>query len=294
MNIVLNYEEGAEHSLLNGDTNSETMLQEMMGMAVRTGARDIQMETQYEYGTRAGVWRIAKLFEEKGIKMTVYAVGQSILKSPDAAKKLVADGHEFASHGYRWIDHHSLPLAVEKQQIEKAVAAIKEISGQAPRGWYLGRPSMSSNGLICQVYKEQGLELLYQCDSYSDELPYWIEHPLEPGKGLLTVPYTFDVNDVKFTTTPGFANPEDWLKYAKLAFDVMYEEGVNGSPKMMTLGLHNRLIGKPARFWALRELITYIQSHEGVWFATREEIARHWIKEHPFEEFKFNKIDHFL
>lgn len=131
------------------------------------------------------------MFEEKNIHITVYAVGQSILKSPDAAKNLVRCGHEFASHGYRWIDHHNMPLAVEKQQIEKSIEAIKEISGQAPKGWYYGRPSISSKGLVCQVFKEQGLELLYQCDSYSDELPYWEPHPLEEGKGLLIVPYTF-------------------------------------------------------------------------------------------------------
>lgn len=163
----------------------------MSGWPSRTGARDIQTETQYEYGTRVGVWRIARFFAEEGLHVTVYAVGQSILKSPDAAKQLVADGHEFASHGYRWIDHHSLPLATEKEQIGKAIDAITTITGQPPSGWYYGRPSVSSKGLVCQVFKERGLELLYQSDSYSDELPYWTPHPLESGEGLLIVPYTF-------------------------------------------------------------------------------------------------------
>jgi peptidoglycan/xylan/chitin deacetylase (PgdA/CDA1 family) len=163
----------------------------MSGWPSRTGARDIQTETQYEYGTRVGVWRIARFFAEESLHVTVYAVGQSILKSPDAAKQLVADGHEFASHGYRWIDHHSLPLSTEKEQIGKAIDAITSITGEPPRGWYYGRPSVSSKGLICQVFKERGIELLYQSDSYSDELPYWTPHPLESGEGLLIVPYTF-------------------------------------------------------------------------------------------------------
>ena len=162
-----------------------------MGWPSRPGARDIQTETQYEYGTRVGVWRLARFFAEEKLHVTVYAVGQSILKSPDAAKQLVADGHEFASHGYRWIDHHSLPLAVEKEQINKAIDAIEQISGKPPRGWYYGRPSMSSKGLVCKVFQERKIELLYQADSYSDELPYWTPHPLEPGEGLLIVPYTF-------------------------------------------------------------------------------------------------------
>lgn len=180
---------------------------QMMGRDVRHGARDIPIETQYEYGTRAGVWRVGRLLEEKRIKATVYAVGQSILKSPDAAKYLVGCGHEISSHGYRWIDYHSMPLAVEKEQIKKNIEAIKSISGKAPRGWYVGRPSVSSKGLVSHVYQDEGLELLYQCDSYSDEMPYWTEHPTEAGTGLLMIPYTYDVNDNKFCTNPGFVNP---------------------------------------------------------------------------------------
>ncbi len=157
----------------------------------RQGARDIQTETQYEYGTRVGVWRLARFFAEEGLHVTVYAVGQSILKSPDAAKQLVADGHEFASHGYRWIDHHSLPLAVEEAQINKAIDAIQQISGKPPTGWYYGRPSMSSKALVCKVYQERNIDLLYQADSYADELPYWTPHPIKAGEGLLMIPYTF-------------------------------------------------------------------------------------------------------
>lgn len=287
----------------------------MMGRPIRLGARDIQMETQYEYGTRAGVWRIARLLEAKNIKATVYAVGQAVLKAPDAAKYLARCGHEIASHGYRWIDYHPVPLAVEKEHIEKCISAIKTVSGKAPRGWYVGRPSLSSKGLVCHVFKEQGLELLYQCDSYADEMPYWTAHPIEAGKGLLTIPYTYDVNDNKFCTNPGFVNPkvrelkllltkllltdfncfacsQDWLDYCKAAFDVMYQEGCDGEPKMMTIGLHSRIIGKPARFKAFRELLEYIQGHEGVWFATREEIARHWQAMHPFDKSKLNRIAH--
>ncbi|THW00787.1 hypothetical protein D6D25_08820 [Aureobasidium pullulans] len=207
VSIVLNYEEGGEYSVLNGDLRSETDLQEIMGRPIRPGARDIQMETQYEYGTRAGVWRIGRFFEERKVKVTVHAVGQSILKSPDAAKYLAGCGHEFSSHAYRWIDYLSMPLAVEEEQINKCVDAIKEISGHPPKGWYVGRPSISSKGLVCHAFKQRGLELLYQSDSYGDDLPYWTAHPTEADKGLLMLPYTYDVNDNKFCTSPGFVNP---------------------------------------------------------------------------------------
>ncbi|OQE92405.1 hypothetical protein PENNAL_c0007G05972 [Penicillium nalgiovense] len=191
------------------------------------------------------------------------------------------------SAGYR-------DFEVEKEQIEKNIEAIREISSQPPRGWYVGLPSMSSKGLVCHVFEQQGLELLFQCDSYSDELPYWTAYPLGLSKGLLMIPYTYDVNENKFTTSPSFTNPRDWLEYCKAAFDVLYEEDCNGEPKMMTIGLHSRLIGRPARFQALRELVKYIQGREGVWAATREEIARHWIKTHPFNESKLNRIRYFL
>jgi peptidoglycan/xylan/chitin deacetylase (PgdA/CDA1 family) len=159
-------------------------------MPHRNGLRDLTMESQYEYGTRAGVWRLARLFEHMKIRITVYAVGQSILKSPDAAKNLVRCGHEFTSHGYRWIDHHTMPLAVEKTHIEKAIHAIEEIAGTPPKGWFLGRPSTSTKGLICQVFKDRGIELLYSSDSYADELPWWEPHPIEKGKGLLIIPHS--------------------------------------------------------------------------------------------------------
>lgn len=198
----------------------------MGGREARIGVRDIPIESQYEYGTRVGVWRVGRLFEEKNIKATVYAVGQSILKSPDAAKYLVQSGHEISSHGYRWIDHHSMPLAVEKQQIEQNIAAIESISGKAPRGWYVGRPSMSSKPLVCHVYKEQDLELLYQCDSYADEMPYWTPHPTESGKGLLIIPYTYDVNDNKFCTNPGFVNPKVFAAQTNWKMDTNLSSGL--------------------------------------------------------------------
>jgi peptidoglycan/xylan/chitin deacetylase (PgdA/CDA1 family) len=180
----------------------------MSNPPIRHGGRNLPVESQYEYGTRCGVWRVARLFKEKDVKITVYAVGQSILKSPDAAKRLVDDGHEFMSHGYRWIDHYALPLAVEKKQIEAGIEAIqKTTGGKAPLGWYYGRQSSSSKGLVCQVYKERGLEMLYQCDSYNDEMPYWEKHPLDAGKGLLIIPHTYDINDVQYANSPGFANP---------------------------------------------------------------------------------------
>jgi peptidoglycan/xylan/chitin deacetylase (PgdA/CDA1 family) len=163
---------------------------QLSGMPFRSGLRDLAMESQYEYGTRAGVWRLARMFEEKKIRITVYAVGQSILKSTEAAKNLVRCGHEFTSHGYRWIDHHTMPLAVEKVQIEKAIDAIEKTAGTPPKGWFLGRPSVSTKGLVCQVFKERGLELLYSSDAYADDLPWWEAHPFEKGKGLLIIPHS--------------------------------------------------------------------------------------------------------
>ncbi|PYH89732.1 hypothetical protein BO71DRAFT_422788 [Aspergillus ellipticus CBS 707.79] len=235
VNIVLNYEEGGggggEYSVLNGDLHSETDLQEMIGRPVRHGQRDIQRETQYEYGTRVRVWRVA----------------------PDAARFLVDSGHEIASHGYCWINHHSCDPGPD-------------------------RPAASGLALVCYVYSQQGLELLYQCDSYADELPYWAPHPIMPDRGLLMISYTYDVNDNKFCTSPGFVNPRDWLNYCKAAFDVLYKEGCRGESKMMTIGLHSRLIGQPACCQALRVLINYTQRLQDVWFATRKEIARHWIQ----------------
>jgi peptidoglycan/xylan/chitin deacetylase (PgdA/CDA1 family) len=166
------------------------LLFQLSGAPFKTGMRDISMESMYEYGTRAGVWRLVRLFSSLGIKVTLYAVGQSILKSPDAAKAMVDAGHEFCSHGYRWIDHHTLPMAVEKQQIGKAIDAIEKVTGSAPKGWFLGRPSVSSKGLIAQVHKERELELLYNSDAYADDLPWWVPHPLEKSKGLLIIPHS--------------------------------------------------------------------------------------------------------
>lgn len=212
------------------------------------------METQYEYGTPVRIWRVARFLEQRKIKATVYAVGQSILKPPNATRYLVQSRHAISSHGYRWIDHHAYHWQLARSKLRR-ISRLSEISGQPPRGWYVGIPSMSSKGLVCHVFEQQGFELLYQCDSYSDELSYWTAHPLDPSKGLLMIPYTNDVNDNKFTPSPGFTNPRDWLEYCKVAFDVLYEEGCNSEPKMMTIGLYSRLVGRPARFQALRELV---------------------------------------
>jgi peptidoglycan/xylan/chitin deacetylase (PgdA/CDA1 family) len=291
VSFVINYEEGAEHTVLNGDVHSETHLWEASGSAPpKIQERAINIESEYDYGARAGVWRLFRLFNKHGMKYTLYAVGKALEDNPAVAKSSVDNGHDIASHAYRWIDYHSMSAEEEKEYIRKGINAIKEVSGVYPKGWYYGRLSPRSHALVWDVYKEMGLPLLWESDTYADDVPYWVDVPAEKDspnpEGMLMVPYSYDCNDYKFNVATGFSAPLDFLDHVKGAFDVLYEEGTEGSPKMMTVGLHCRCIGKPARFAALQKFVEYIAAKEGVWVATRTQIAEHFREKFPYQKGK--------
>jgi allantoinase len=272
VSFVVNYEEGGERSILHGDKESEVYLHEVVGMTPRQRKRDESVESVYEYGSRAGFWRILREFERRQLPFTSWAVGMALLRHPEAAHAMIEGGHEVASHGWRWIDYQNMPIAEERKHFRLAIDAIKKTTGVAPVGWYTGRLSPNSRRLAV----EHGM--LYDGDAYNDDLPYWTD---VAGKGHLVVPYTLDVNDMKFGTAQGFNTGDDWFAYARDAFDTLYAEG-DETPKMMSIGLHLRLIGRPGRMRALQRFMDHIAKHDRVWVCRRMDIARHWIKTHPY------------
>jgi len=274
--FVLNYEEGGENTVLNGDAGSEVYLTEVPGGQPVMGQRDLSTESQYEYGSRVGVWRILRLFAERKINFTCYGVGLALERNPAVAKAMTSAGHEIASHGYRWINYRDVPEEIEREHLRKAIAAIERLTGQRPLGWYTGRISPQTRKLVAE---EGGF--LYDSDAYNDDLPYWVEIA---GKGHLIIPYTLDNNDMKFSVPPGFSSGDGWFNYLKDAFDVLRREGQR-QPRMMSIGLHCRLAGRPGRFAALERFVDYVQSHKDVWVCKRVDIARHWRQVHPFKEF---------
>ncbi len=272
LQIVLNYEEGGETSVLHGDAVSEVFLHEVVGTQPVRGGRNLVVESVYEYGSRAGFWRLLRLFAERGIKITVYAVAMALERHPEAARAIVEAGHEVASHGWRWIDYQAVPEAEEHEHMRLAIEAIRKVAGSRPLGWYTGRVSPNTRRLVVE---EGGF--LYDADAYNDDLPYWVE---VSGKPHLVVPYTLDNNDMKFGTAQGFNTGEDFFAYLRDAFDVLYAEGAE-HPKMMSVGLHMRLAGRPGRAAALARFLDYVQKHERVWICRRVDIARHWHATHP-------------
>jgi OHCU decarboxylase len=272
--FVLNYEEGGENNILHGDAASEAFLSEIVGAAPWPGLRHWNMESIYEYGARAGFWRLHRLFTEKSIPVTVYAVATALMRSPAQVVAMQDAGWEIASHGNKWIEHKDMTEAVERQQISEAIRTHTLATGQRPTGWYTGRCSVNTVNLV----SEEG-EFEYISDTYDDDLPYWREHI---GKAQLIIPYTLDANDMRFATPQGFNSGDQFYAYLKDSFDTLYEEGKTGRPKMMTIGLHCRLIGRPGRIASLVRFIDYIKSHENVWIPTRIDIARHWRKTHPY------------
>jgi len=266
--IVLNYEEGAENCVLNGDNNSEIFLSEIIGAQPIKG-RHINMESLYEYGSRAGFWRLHKLFQEKKIPITVFGVGMALEKNPEVCNAIIEANYEVASHGWRWIDYQNIKKAEEKKHMKLAIQAHTKIFGERPRGWYTGRCSPNTRDLVM----EDG-GFLYDSDSYSDDLPYW---ETRNKKKQLIIPYTLDNNDMRFATNQGFNTGDHFFSYLKDSFDVLYEEGKT-NPKMMSVGLHCRLIGKPGRVQSLKKFLDYILKHEDVWICKRIDIAKHWIK----------------
>jgi allantoinase len=269
--FVLNIEEGAESSPLNGDPESESYLHELPGRPARVGERDLSVEGMYEYGSRTGVWRILELFGDRGIPLTAFAVGQALELHPRIGEALAAAGHEVAGHGYRWVDYRGMPEEEEREHIRLTVEAIKRTCGRRPVGWYTGRVSENTRRLV----REEG-GFLYSSDAYNDDLPYWL--PGAPAH--LIIPYTLVNNDARYLLPTGFATGEDFFQQIRDALDLLWEEGER-SPKMMSVGLHARISGHPARAGALARFLDYVQGHEAVWICRREEIARHWMAEHP-------------
>ena len=272
LQIVLNYEEGGENCVLHGDSASEAFLSEIVGAEAREGVRHMSMESIYEFGSRVGVWRFKKLFDRYKVPVTVFAVGMAVERYPEPVQALHAAGHEICSHGYRWIDYQYVDEATERDHMHKAIAAIAAATGERPLGWYTGRSSPNTRALVVE---EGGF--LYDADDYSDELPFWNR---EHGTPHLVIPYTLDANDMRFATAQGFNNGAQFLQYLKDSFDVLYAEGAE-SPRMMSVGLHCRLSGRPGRFAAVEQFLRYARSHDDVWFCRRVDIARHWHAGHP-------------
>ncbi len=266
--FVLNYEEGAENCILNGDKNSEIFLSEIIGAQPIKG-RNMNMESIYEYGSRRGFWRIHNLFREKKIPLTIFGVGMALEKNRDVCDAIKNADYEVASHGWRWIDYQNISKSKEKKHMNKAIKSIKKIFGKRPLGWYTGRCSPNTLNLVI----DNG-GFLYCSDTYSDDLPYWIKRG---NKKQLMVPYTLDNNDMRFATTQGFNSGDQFYNYLKDSFDALYSEGEK-FPKMMSIGLHCRLIGRPGRIQSIKKFLDYILKFEKVWFCKRIDIAKHWIK----------------
>ena len=283
--FVLNYEEGAENSVLHGDPGSEKFLSEIIG-AEAYAARHMSMESIYEYGSRAGVWRILREFEQRRLPLTVFGVAMALQRHPELTQACVELGHEIACHGLRWIHYQHIDAATEYQHMLEAIAIQQQLTGTAPAGWYTGRDSPNTRRLVA----EHG-GFLYDSDYYGDDLPFWTKVGLSDGssKPHLIVPYTLDSNDMRFATAQGFNTGEQFYQYLKDSFDVLYAEGDPAGqdrPKMLSVGMHCRLLGRPGRFRALQRFLDYVQSHPQVWICQRVDIARHWIHHHPYQEQK--------
>jgi allantoinase len=272
VSFVLNYEEGGERSVADGDAQAENYLvPEVVGLPA-SPVRSRNVEDLFEYGSRAGFWRVLRLFEERNLHFTSWAIGLALKRNPEAGQAMAEAGHEVASHSWRWIDYKGMPEAEEREHIRLTAATIREICGAPPLGWYTGRYSQNTRRLVMEE-----TDGLYDSDAYNDDLPYW---ETVSGKPRLIVPYALDTNDFKFALNPGWMSGEDFFLYLRAAFDQLYREGER-EPKMMSIGLHGRLVGRPGRANALARFMDYVQRHDKAWVCRRVEIARHWMAKHP-------------
>ena len=278
--FVLNYEEGSENCILHGDKFSEQFLSEIVG-AQAYESRHMSMESIFEYGSRVGVWRLLKEFEKRNLPLTIFGVAMALERNLPLVQHLVEKKYDICCHGYRWLHYQNVPEIVEKEHLQKAVEIFKRLFGAPPKGWYTGRDSPNTRRLLV----EQG-GFLYDSDSYGDDLPFWTEVKTKAGVGMphLVVPYTLDSNDMRFASPQGFNTAEHFTRYLIDAFDVLYQEGEE-APKMLSVGMHCRLLGRPGRFRALQLFLDHIEKHPHVWVCTREEIAQHWKNKHPFRSF---------
>jgi len=280
--FVLNYEEGGENSVLHGDAGSEQFLSEMFNPASYPD-RHISMEGIYEYGSRAGVWRILREFEKRGLPLTVFGVGMALERYPELTRRLVELGHEIACHGHRWIHYQNMDEAQEREHMQRGMAAIEKLTGERPLGWYTGRDSPRTRRLVADY---GGFE--YDSDYYGDDLPFWMKVQKTDGSVVpqLIVPYTLDCNDMRFALPQGYSHADPFFQYMKDTFDALYAEGDPdglNAPKMMSIGMHCRLLGRPGRITALQRFLDHITQHKNVWVARRIDIARHWKATHPYQ-----------
>ncbi|MGO4915176.1 allantoinase PuuE [Pseudogemmobacter sp. W21_MBD1_M6] len=271
--FVVNYEEGGENNILHGDAASEAFLSEIVGAAAWTGQRHWNMESIYEYGARAGFWRLHRLFTEQGVPVTVYGVATALARSPEQVAAMQSADWEIASHGLKWVEYKDATPEAERADMIAAIALHTEVTGTRPRGWYTGRCSVNTVDIVA---KEGGFH--YISDTYADDLPYWVRLH---DRDQLIIPYTLDANDMRFATPQGFNSGDQFFTYLKDSFDALYAEGQAGQARMMSIGIHCRLLGRPGRIQALRRFIDYCKTHDAVWFARRIDIARHWHETHP-------------
>jgi allantoinase len=272
VSLVLNYEEGGEACVLHGDAHSESVLTDLGAVLPLPGARNLNVESNFEYGSRVGFWQIMQLLKDSGVRATVYAVGMALERNPAAAAAMAGSGFEVACHGQRWIDYQFVPEDIERADMLRNIEVITRLTGERPVGWYTGRPSPSTRRLVV----ESGA-FLYDSDAYNDDLPYWTQ---VAGRRHLVIPYSFDNNDSRLQRGGDFSTGEEFFTYCRDAFDWLYRQGAAGSPRMMSIGLHGRIIGRPGRIGALARLIAHVQRHERIWLCTRADIARHWIAHH--------------
>ncbi len=271
--FVVNYEEGGENCILHGDKASEAFLSEIVGAQPWVGQRHMNMESIYEYGARAGFWRLWRMFTRRNVPVTVYGVATALERSPEQVAAMKEADWEIASHGLKWVDYKDTPIEQERADLAQAIRLHTEVTGARPTGWYLGRCSENTLKLVME---EGGFE--YYADTYADDLPYYVR---DLDKTQLVVPYTLDTNDMRFATPQGFNSGDQFFNYLKDSFDVLYEEGKEGAPKMLSIGLHCRLVGRPGRAASLARFLDYVLSHEKVWVAKRIDIAKHWKTTRP-------------